>query len=74
MGIQNMVKSMKTEKTEVILWLTNPACIDALSCLEDYIYICKQDDELQDILNTAVTTYNEACSPENESVEIASAE
>ncbi|XP_035224438.1 sodium-independent sulfate anion transporter-like isoform X2 [Stegodyphus dumicola] len=74
MGIQNMVKSMKAESTEVILWLTDPECIDALSCLEDYIYICKQDDELQDILNTAVTTYNEDSSPENESVEIASAE
>lgn len=69
MGIKNMVRSVKKDKAEIIFQITRPSSIKALSCLEDFVYICKQDDELK-----AIIEKTENCCEQNESVECSSAE
>lgn len=50
MGIKNMVKSIKKDRAEIIFKITKPSSIKSLSCLEDFVYICKQEDELKAII------------------------
>ncbi|XP_054716551.1 sodium-independent sulfate anion transporter-like [Uloborus diversus] len=69
MGIKNMVKSLEKDNIKVLLKITKPSTIKAFSCLEDFVFICKQEEELQNIIQRT-----ESCIEEQEIAESSSAD
>nr|XP_042896072.1 sodium-independent sulfate anion transporter [Parasteatoda tepidariorum]XP_042896073.1 sodium-independent sulfate anion transporter [Parasteatoda tepidariorum] len=75
LGVKNMIKSFEKDNCQVVFQITKPSFFKALSSLEETVYVCKNETELQNCLTFPNKDNSiEICSENTEVFESSSAD